>query len=389
MRFFIVITLFWGLATAATADTMLVEKKRFELGTFTTFSGKTIKDVAVGWESYGQLNADKSNVILITHYFTGNSHAAGKYSPEDTQAGYWDALIGPGKAIDTNHYFVLSVDSLANLSVHDPNVITTGPASIDPDTGKPYGLSFPVVTIRDFVNVQKALLDALGIHKLHAVMGPSMGSFQAMEWAVAYPDMVERMVSVIGAVALDHWSVALLEHWATPIKLDANWQQGNYYQNQPPVDGLTSSLMLITQNALHPTFFDKVIEGPPNQAQDALLDITANMSVVSWLEARGRARAATMDANHLLYLVRACQLFIAGMGDNWQQGLDKVQAKTLFLPASGDQLLFPQLAQMGHQYLREKGHNSTYAEFDAGAGHLDGVVHINQVAGQIRSFISE
>jgi homoserine O-acetyltransferase/O-succinyltransferase len=388
MRALFVIALFWGYVLTVCAEDLLVEKKRFEMASYETFSGQTIKDLAVGWESYGKLNEDKSNVILITHYFTGNSHAAGKYSPDDPVAGYWDAIIGPGKAIDTNKYYVLSVDSLANLSIHDPNVITTGPASINPETGKPYGLSFPVVTIRDFVNVQKALLDTLGISQLYAVIGPSMGGLQALEWAVAYPEMVQRMVSVIGAVGVDHWSAAMLENWVTPIKLDANWQQGNYYGGKPPVDGLTASLMLITQNALHPAFFDKVISGAPNKPASALQDINAPMSVVSWLKERARARAASMDANHLLYLARACQLFVAGMGENWQQGLDKIKAKTLFLPATGDQLLFPQLAKKGHQYLLQKGHESYYQEFDAGAGHLDGVIHIRQVADHITDFLS-
>ena len=131
-------------------------------------SGVTLSQVDVGWESYGTLNKAKDNVVLITHYFSGTSHAAGKYKADDALAGYWDALIGPGKAIDTNKYFVISSDTLVNANWHDPNVITTGPASTNPATGKPYGLDFPVVTITDFVEVQKRLLDSLGINKLHA-----------------------------------------------------------------------------------------------------------------------------------------------------------------------------------------------------------------------------
>ena len=168
-------------AVAATAEEILLtSKERFSMPSYTTVGGRTIKSLQVGWESYGELNQAKDNVILITHYFSANSHAAGKYHPEDAAPGYWDAIIGPGKAIDTNQYFVISVDSLANLNANDPNVITTGPASINPDTGKPYGLDFPVVTIKDFVNVQKAVLESLGIRKLHAVIGPSMGSMQAL-----------------------------------------------------------------------------------------------------------------------------------------------------------------------------------------------------------------
>src|SRR5215467_12339077 len=158
---FAAIALLWTtFGSSARADDLIVEKKTFALPSYTTVAGETIKSVKVGWESAGTLNSDKSNAVLITHFFSGTSHAFGKYSAEDKAVGYWDAIIGPGKAIDTNKYFVLSSDTLVNLNVNMPNVITTGPASIDPDTGKPYGMSFPVVSIKDFVEVQKALLES-------------------------------------------------------------------------------------------------------------------------------------------------------------------------------------------------------------------------------------
>ncbi|WP_231731050.1 E22 family MetX-like putative esterase [Lacimicrobium alkaliphilum] len=372
----------------AAADSLLTEKKRFELDQFTTFGGKTIRQVQVGWESYGELNADKSNVILITHFFSGNSHAAGKYHPDDTEAGYWDAIIGPGKAIDTEQYFVLSVDSLVNLGVHDPNVITTGPASINPDTGKPYALDFPVVTIRDFVNVQKALLESLGISKLHAVIGPSMGSLQAIEWASAYPDWVERMVSVIGSGYMDAWTVSALEHWATPIKLDANWNNGNYYDGEPPLKGMTASLALITQNAVHPDFINQV--NPEHQPIEtaALEDIGNSHQVVNWLNQLAAERAKIADANHILYLVRASQLYLAGQGSSLQQGLNSIQAKTLFLPADNDLILMPYLAKDTHQRLRSLGKNSQYHEISGPLGHLNGVRQIDQASTVLSDFLA-
>jgi len=182
---------------AAGAQDLIVEKKTFTLPSYTTVAGAAIKDVKIGWQAAGTLNADRSNAILITHFFTGTSHAFGKYAASDKAAGYWDAIIGPGKAIDTNKYYVISSDTLVNLNVKAPNVVTTGPASINPDTGKPYGMSFPVVSIKDFVRVQKALVESLGIRKLRAVMGASMGGLQAFEWAASFPDMVDRIVPVI------------------------------------------------------------------------------------------------------------------------------------------------------------------------------------------------
>jgi homoserine O-acetyltransferase len=239
------------LAAAANAQDLATEKKTFELPSYTTVGGKPIKNVRIGWESYGQLNADKSNAILITHFFSGSSHAAGKYKPDDKAAGYWDAIIGPGKAVDTNTYYVISADTLVNLNAKDPTVVTTGPASINPDTGKPYGLSFPIVTIRDFVNVQKALLESLGIKKLHAVMGASMGALQVYEWASIYPEMVGKAVPVIGAGESDGYLIAWLDVWGAPIRLDPNWNNGDYYGGKEPLDGLAVALKTVTLHAQH------------------------------------------------------------------------------------------------------------------------------------------
>ena len=372
---------------------LLVEKQRFEMDTYTTFGGKTIKQLAVGWESYGTLNEAKDNVILITHYFSGNSHAAGKYSESDETAGYWDAIIGPGKAIDTKRFFVVSVDSLANLSAKDPNVITTGPATINPDTGKPYGLDFPVVTIRDFVNVQKALLESLGISSLYAVVGPSMGSMQAIDWALAYPNWVPRMVSVIGAAQTDAWTNLLLEKWAIPIRLDKHWNDGNYYQGPQPTEGLIASLMLITQDALHPEFFNqtgasKEIGYSPME-QRPLKDIRQSHSMVNWLRNRATRRAKNMDANHLLYLVRACQLFMAGHEGNLKDALLKIQAKSLFLPADKDLLLMPYLAKDAHKMLQQQGKASQLEMLRGSLGHLEGVSNVVQQADIIAAFLDE
>ncbi|MEP4892213.1 MAG: homoserine O-acetyltransferase [Aliiglaciecola sp.] len=375
----------------STKSSLLVEKKSFSTQNFQTFGGKTIENVSVGWESYGSLNAEKDNVILITHYFTGNSHAAGKYQQSDDAAGYWDAIIGPGKAIDTDRFFVISVDSLANLGAHNPNVITTGPASTNPKTGKPYGLDFPVVTIRDFVNIQKQVLESLGISKLYAVVGPSMGSMQALDWAIAYPDWVERMVSVIGSGEADAWTSAKLEHWATPIKLDKNWQQGDYYSSQGPLDGLVASLMLITQDALYPDFFNQVGNDINFKAMEtaALEDIRQSPSIVNWLRERAQGRAESMDANHLLYLVRACQLYVAGHQGDLNNALAKVKAKTLFLPAATDLLLMPYNLQSTHQMLLDNGKDSQLSILPGTLGHLEGVSGISKHGTLIQSFLNK
>ncbi|MGB5788046.1 E22 family MetX-like putative esterase [Pseudoalteromonas nigrifaciens] len=367
---------------------MLVEKQHFTTKNFTTVSGVTLSQVDVGWESYGTLNKAKDNVVLITHYFSGTSHAAGKYKADDALAGYWDALIGPGKAIDTNKYFVISSDTLVNANWHDPNVITTGPASTNPATGKPYGLDFPVVTITDFVEVQKRLLDSLGINKLHAVIGASMGSFQALEWAVRYPEQVERLVHVIGAATMDAWTVSALEKWAMPIRLDKNWQQGNYYNKERPLAGLTATLLNITQDAMHPLIYNASFPNFEVLDDDALQDIRTLPKVNQVLEARALAKAKLQDANHVLYLVRASQLFTAGRSANLTDALKKVQAKTLLLPATNDLLLRPENVRKMHSIMDELGKEVTISEIAGGWGHLDGLFSIAPKAQQISEFLA-
>mgnify|MGYP006146744601 CR=1 FL=1 len=386
MRIFLVILLSFSGFSFAANELPLVEKQRFSLDNFTTASGATLAKVNVGWEAYGKLNADKSNVILITHFFSGSSHAAGKYQSTDALPGYWDSIIGPGKAIDTDKFYVISSDTLVNANAYDSHVITTGPATLNPATGQPYGLSFPVVTIGDFVEVQKALLDSLGIEKLYAVIGPSMGSFQAIEWATRYPERVARLLPVIGSAYVDAWSAVKLERWAYPIKTDPAWQKGNYYSNGQPVQGLTTALAYIIQDALHPNGFN-LRYPPPSVDTAAHSDILAPLSAWQQLQQHAAIRSAKMDANHILYLVRASQLWRAGMGDNWQQALARVKAKTLFMPASGDLLLMPMLTKASAAAMAQSGNQPDYAEIPGDWGHLDGVVGITTVAEQIRAFL--
>ena len=159
----------------------LVEKKIFELKEYTTVGGQKIAPVRIGYETYGKLNPQKDNVIVVCHHFSGTSHAAGKYSAAKIP-GYWDAVIGSGKPFDTDHFFVISTDSICNINVKDPMVTATGPASVNPATGKPYGMSFPVITIGDMVRIQYELVKSLGIGKIKCVTGASMGGIQTLEW---------------------------------------------------------------------------------------------------------------------------------------------------------------------------------------------------------------
>ncbi len=368
----------------------LVKKQVFDIPSFQTFGGKEIKNVKVGWEAYGRLNKSKSNVILICHYFSGNSHAAGKYSANDEAPGYWDKIIGSGKPIDTDKYYVISVDTLVNLGVGNPNVKTTGPASINPATGKPYGMSFPIVTIRDFVNVQKVLLDSLGIKKLHAVTGASMGALQTYEWASAYPDRVNRIIPVIGAGWATGDLIAWLNIWAAPIKLDPNWNGGNYYDGQRPLKGLATALKIVTLHAQNPEWSNGVFGrtwakngADPAKSFDNLFKIEATLDAIA------SVRALTSDANHFLYLAKAAQLFYAGHGKTLYEGLLAINAPVLMVHTNED-LIFPgDDVRETASIIKSDGTRVDIVELQGTRGHLDGVFSISQAGAAIAEFLTK
>lgn len=342
VAFLIVPIVGWFAASAALAYDGLVEKKVFEMPSYATVGGATIKQVRVGYETIGSLNAAGDNAILIPHFFSANSHFAGRYKAEDTAPGYWDAIVGPGKPLDTDKYFLVSVDTLVNINTKDGITVTTGPASIDPDTGKPYGLSFPVVEMRDSVNVQKALLDSLGVKKLHAVMGVSGGGIQAFEWGAAYPDMVERIIPVSATPQLDGFAIARVENWAEAIKLDPKWNHGDYYGKDEPMDGLTMAFMLLNIDARALLWADETYGRKwADNDKDPGQSIDDAFAIVKWNEDAARARAKVSDANNFIYLARANALFSVGGKPTLAEGLKLIKAKVLLLPARHDFLLFP------------------------------------------------
>ncbi len=382
-----------GLAACAAAPVLaydgLVEKKTFSMPTYTTQGGRTIKDVKVGWESYGKLSEARDNVILVAHFFSGNSHAAGKYTAGDAAPGYWDSIIGAGKPIDTDRFFVISSDTLVNLNTKDPRTVTTGPATIDPGTGKPYGMSFPVVSMRDFVEVQKALVESLGIRKLHAVVGASMGALQAIEWAAAHPAMVERIMPVIGGAETDAFLIGWLDIWASPIRLDSNWKGGNYYGGPEPVDGLAQALKIVTLQARAAGWADRTFGRKwADPARDPAAAMENRYAIEDTLEKAATARAKLSDANHFLYLVKANQLFSAGHAASLQEGLKAVKAKTLLIPASSDLVLPPRMAEATAAMLRANGTTVDVVTIEGDGGHLDGVLAIAKAGDAIKRFLA-
>jgi homoserine O-acetyltransferase len=368
----------------------LVEKKTFAMPAYTTQGGKTIRDLRVGWESYGTLNAARDNVVVVPHFFTGNSNAAGRYKADAPAPGYWDAVIGPGKAIDTTRYFVVSVDSLVNLNVKDGVTVTTGPATNDPATGRPYGMTFPIVTMRDFVAVQKALLDSLGVTKVHAAVGASMGALQALEWAAAYPDFVSKVVPVIGVGEADAYTIARLSFWAQPILLDPNWKDGNYFGGPEPTAGLAFALKMVTLDARHHGWADAAFGRKWADATKNPLAAWENrFQIEATLDQVAAARARASDAAHFVYLVRANQLFSAGHLANLEEGLGRIRAKALFVPAESDLLLVPAYAKKAVDILKRQGKDADLVAIPGNGGHLDGVLALTRVGDRLKTFLEQ
>jgi homoserine O-acetyltransferase/O-succinyltransferase len=374
-------------AAAALAWDELVEKQVFELDEYTTVGGETIRGVRIGWEAYGELNEERDNAILITHFFSGNSNAAGRYEEGGTP-GWWHEIIGPGKPVDTDRFYVIASDTLVNLGAGNPNVVTTGPATINPDTDEPWGMDFPVVTIRDFVEVQRALLDDLGIERLHAVMGPSMGALQAFEWAAAYPDRVGRVVPAIASGWADGNLIAWLNIWAAPIRLDPNWNDGDYYDGEPPLRGLAESLKIVTLHSNHWKWANRDFgRAWADEGDDPAESFDNRFAIEATLDAAGAARAATSDANHFLYLVRANQLFVAGHQETRYEGLMAIEAPVLLIYAEDDQVFPREAVRETAAIIRAGGAEVEMVGIQGGRGHLDGLLSIGHAGPQIRAFL--
>jgi homoserine O-acetyltransferase/O-succinyltransferase len=383
----LVATALLAAATPAVALDELVEKQVFELDEFTTIGGETIRDVRIGWEAYGELNAARDNAILITHFFSGNSNAAGRYT-EDAAPGWWDAIIGPGKPIDTDRFYVIASDTLVNLGTGLPDVVTTGPATINPETDEPYGMDFPVVTIRDFVEVQRHLIDDLGIEQLHAVMGPSMGALQVFEWASAYPDRVGRAVPVIGSGWADGNLIAWLNVWSAPIRLDPNWNEGDYYDGEPPLRGLSEALKIVTLQSNHWKWANRSFgRAWAEEDADPMDSFDNRFAIEAVLDAAGAARAATSDANHFLYLAKANQLFFAGHEETHYQGLMAIEAPVLMIYSEDDQVFNKEAVRDTAAIIRSGGAEVELLEITGGRGHLDGLLFIGHAGERIRAFL--
>lgn len=364
----------------------IVNKRSFKYGDYWTVGGKEIPGLTIGYETHGELNEKGDNAVFICPYVSSSAHCAGIYNSEEMFPGYWDNFIGPGKTIDTNRYFVVSSDPISCINVKDPYVITTGPASIDPKTDRPYGMSFPIITLRDQVIVQKALCERLGIRKLQAVIGWSMGAALAVDWGSQFPDYVERVIPICSrGLRSRPYFMALQERQNEAIMSDPAWQNGNYYPGPGPVMGLMNAFKLFVLVGQSPTWAESYGGRRWSRPDSDPLDsFQNNYEIESTLQRIAVMRASVADANSLIYLNRSNHLFAI---DERAGGSSKFTRPTLFISESTDVLSAPIYVQDAVRELKKQGTPAYNFDLESGAGHYAGRSHIHKAFNVIQMFM--
>ncbi|MHC4132865.1 MAG: homoserine O-acetyltransferase MetX [Planctomycetota bacterium] len=265
--------------------------------------GKTIAQIDVAYETYGELNEDHDNAVLVCHALSGDAHVAGRHCLNDKKPGWWDIMVGPGKGIDTNKYYVICSNFLGGCGG------TTGPSSINPDTGKPYGLDFPIITIVDMVRVQKLLLDKLGIKRLLAVIGGSVGGMQVLQWAIEYPDFIRAAIPIATTTHLGAQSIAFDAVGRNAILADPNFAEGQYHEQEGPDMGLGIARMIghityLSEQGMREKFGRQL-----RSADDYVYDFNSEFAVETYLDYQGQSFVERFDANSYLYITRAADYF--------------------------------------------------------------------------------
>jgi homoserine O-acetyltransferase len=361
---------------------MIVETQFVRFESIALDSGATLAPVDVAYETYGKLNAAKSNAILILHAFSGDAHVAG-ISHESGKPGWWDSMVGPGKAFDTDKYFVVCSNVLGGCRG------TTGPGSVDPATGCPYAMSFPVITIRDMVRLQKMLIDCLGIERLLAVTGGSMGGMQALDWAVSYPQSVVAAIPIAATARHSAQQIAFNEVGRQAIMADLDWNEGSYYDRKPPARGLAVARMVghityMSDDSMREKFGRRLRE------KDAFgFDFSVDFEVESYLRYRGSQFVDRFDANSYLYITKAMDYFDLTNGcRSLAEALEGVEARFLVISFTSD-WLYPSYQSLEIvNALRARNRDVAYCELPSNYGHDAFLVDVGEQTEVVRGFLA-
>jgi homoserine O-acetyltransferase len=327
-------------------------------------SGRILGPIEVAYETYGELAADRENVVLICHALSGDAHVAGRHEPEDRKTGWWDPMVGPGRPIDTKRYFVICSNVLGSCKG------TTGPSSINPRTGRPFGMQFPVITVRDMVRVQALLLDRLGIERVLCVIGGSMGGMQALEWAVRFPKRVVGVVPISTTGASSPLCIGFNKICRRAIMSDPNWRGGSYYGQEPPRDGLAIARMIG-----HLTFMSEMSMrrkfGRRISGREGIYAFTAQYDVERYLHYNGYSFTERFDPNSYLYMTKALDAFDLGDGfaGGIEEALGEIRALVRFITFTSDWLYPPMDTDFLEAVLRRSGKSVEHVRVESDYGH--------------------
>lgn len=362
---------------------MIVESQIVRFDSLQLDSGVVLTPVDVAWESYGELNAAKSNAILVLHAFSGDAHAAG--INHEGKPGWWDLMIGPGKAFDTNKYCVICSNVLGGCRG------TTGPSSINPQTGAPFAMTFPPVTISDMVRLQAKLMDYLGIQRLLAVAGGSMGGMQVLEWAVQFPERVLAAIPIATTARHSAQQIAFNEVGRQAVMADPDWNAGNYYASKPPARGLSVARMVghityMSDDSMREKF------GRRFRAAETFLnplDTDSIFEVESYLRYRGSQFVDRFDANSYLYITKAMDLFDLSSGhQSLGAALERTRARFLVLSFTSD-WLYPTYQSLEIvSALRARNRDVAFCELQSNYGHDAFLVDVAEETDLVRGFLA-
>ena len=344
--------------------------------------GRKLGPITLAYETYGRLSPAKDNAILVVHALSGDAHAAGFHKPGEKNPGWWDIMIGPGKGMDTDKYFVICSNFLAGCKG------STGPSSIDPATGRPFGITFPVVTIRDMVNAQRVLMDHLGIDRLLGVIGGSMGGMQVLEWVARYPQRVRLAIPIATTSKLSAQAIAFDEVGRLAIQADPNWRGGDYYGKAVPRRGLAIARMIghityLSERSMHQKFGRKL------QDKTAYgYGFVTDFEVESYLRHKGDRFVDRFDANSYLYITKAMDYFdLAQSYGSLEQAFAGVETRFMVISFSSE-WLFPSFQSKEIvSALRKVNAQAIYTEIQTDHGHDAFLLESEQLARLISNFL--
>ena len=344
-------------------------------------SGEILPSLTIAYETYGKLNREKGNAILVCHALSGDAHVAG-FHEGDEKPGWWDAVIGPGKALDTDRYFVICSNIIGGCKG------STGPSSTNPATGKPWGAKFPVITIRDMVNTQKILVDHLKISQLYAVVGGSMGGMQVLQWTVTWPDHLKKAVVIATSGYSTPQQIAFNEVGRKAIISDPHWNNGDYYGKELPSHGLALARMVghityLSNESMHEKF------GRALQDRDRIgFDFSTDFKIESYLHHQGDTFTKRFDANSYLYITKAIDYFDLTKDGSLTTGLAGVKAAFLVISVSSDWLYPSYQSQEIVSALTANEAEIHYSEIRSNYGHDAFLLESGQINYIVGRFLS-